>query len=275
MGAAVTGPRSRPPAVRRYGQNHLVDAGTLEAILAMAAVRRDDVVLEVGAAGGLLSARLADQARLVHAFEIDRRFAVELGRLAAQHENLHVCLTDALRYRLGDLDPAPSTLVSNLAYNIAIPLIMKTIAGVPTIERWAVMLQKELADRLFAAPSTKAYSAVSVLVQLACERSGRRAVPRTVFSPRPNVDSVFVTFSRRADWPADGYGAVDALVRVAFGQRRKMLANSLEGAARDGRALARDQVRRALESLGLAPSVRPEELPPPTFVALAEALGWT
>jgi 16S rRNA (adenine1518-N6/adenine1519-N6)-dimethyltransferase len=271
----VSAPRTRPSALRRYGQNHLVDTGTLDAILEMAAVVPDEVVLEVGAADGLLTTRLVERAGFVHAFEIDRRFVARLTELAHGEPRLHVCVADALQVRLQDLDPPPQALVANLAYNIAIPLVMRTIAQVPSIARWALMLQKELADRLFAAPRTKAYSAVSVLTQLACERTGSRPVPRTVFSPRPHVDSAFVTFRRRDDWPRERYAAIDTLVRIGFGQRRKMLTNSLEGAAHGGRApLAGVDVRRALETLGLSPTVRPEELAPTRFVALTEALGW-
>ena len=266
---------ARPPARRRYGQHHLVDAGTLEAILAMARVRPDDVVLEVGAASGRLTTRLAGQGDFVHAFEIDLRFAEGLTRLAEGRDDLRIYLVDALRYRLADLEPAPTAMVANLAYNIAIPLLMRTITVLPSLRRWAVMVQKELGERLFAEPRTKAYSAVSVLVQLSCEREASRPVPRTVFSPPPRVDSAFVTFARTRVWPADEAFALDTLVRTAFAQRRKQLLNSLSGAAGPGgRVAARGDVRRALEALGLAETARPEELAPPTFVALAGELGW-
>jgi 16S rRNA (adenine1518-N6/adenine1519-N6)-dimethyltransferase len=266
--------RSRPPALKRFGQNHLVDQGTMQAVVAMAAVAADDVVLEVGAADGALTRRLLDSAKLVHAYEIDRRFAPALEGLAGERENLRLHLGDALREPLGELDPAPTALVANLAFNIAIPLLMTTIAGLPSVERWAVMLQKELADRLFALPRSKPYAAVSVLTQLACRERARRAVPRTVFAPPPRVDSAFVVFERRDDWPRDRWPGLQALVRTAFGQRRKMLANSLGGAAHAGRTLTRDEVRRALQALDLRDDVRPEELTPPQFAALADHLGW-
>jgi hypothetical protein len=105
----------RPRALRRYGQNHLVDANILRVILALAAVRPDDVVLEVGAAGGLLTERLAAQARAVHAFEIEGRFAVALEELAAKRPSLHLHLRDALKTRLDELSPTPTILVANLA----------------------------------------------------------------------------------------------------------------------------------------------------------------
>jgi 16S rRNA (adenine1518-N6/adenine1519-N6)-dimethyltransferase len=264
----------RPRSLRRYGQNHLVDANILRIVLALAAVRPDDVVLEVGAAGGLLTERLVEQARAVHAFEIDRRFAAVLEGLAAKRPSLHVHLRDALRTPLDRLVPAPTVLVSNLAYNIAIPLVVETVGGLPGVDRWAVMVQRELEERLFAEPGAKAYSAVSVLVQLACERTAVRSVSRTAFSPPPRVDSVFVTFRRRPGGLPAGYPVVAGLVRLAFGQRRKMLVNSVSGAARHGVALRRDEVRHALGAVGAVETARPEELTPAQFAALARELGW-
>ena len=287
----AAGDRSRPPwphALHRYGQNHLVDGNILRAIVKQAAVGSDDVVLEVGAADGQLTRPLLERARLVHAYEIDHRYASRLAKLAAEHPNLIVHPGDALKQDLAALDPPPTALVANLAYNIAIPLIMTTIAGLPQLSRWAVMVQKELAERLFAVPSTKAYSAVSVMTQLACRREEVRAVPPAAFRPQPRVDSSFITFVRRAPVatgiaPATGeappltaaeYAAMDQLVRRAFGQRRKVLTNTLAGAARAGVTLSRDDVLRALEALEVSPAARPEELAPPQWVTLAEALKW-
>jgi 16S rRNA (adenine1518-N6/adenine1519-N6)-dimethyltransferase len=287
----VAGERSRTPrphSLHRYGQNHLVDGNILRAIVAQAAVNPDDVVLEVGAADGQLTRPLLERARLVHAFEIDHRYASRLASLGAEHPNLIVHAGDALKQDLAALDPPPTALVANLAYNIAIPLIMTTIAGLPHLSRWAVMVQKELGDRLFAIPSTKAYSAVSVLTQLACRRVEVRAVPPAAFRPQPRVDSSFITFVRRVSaaerTPAAAgeappltvaeYAAMDQLVRRAFGQRRKVLTNSVAGVARAGVTLSRGDVMGALEELGLSPAARPEELAPPQWVALARALGW-
>lgn len=285
--------RSRPPRPRplhRYGQNHLVDDNILRAIVDQAAVRADDVVLEVGAADGRLTRPLLGRARLVHAFEIDRRFVPQLERLAAQHTNLRVHVCDALRCDLASLDPVPTALVANLAYNIAIPLLMTTIATLPGVKRWAVMVQRELGDRLFAKPSTKAYAAVSVLTQVACRLDTVRSIPPSAFRPRPRVESSFVTFHRRR--PEEGivlapedYAAFERLVRLAFGQRRKVLANTLVGARPPGSpaapglagcrgALTREAVRAALERLGASPAARPEELSPEQWVAFSREVGW-
>jgi 16S rRNA (adenine1518-N6/adenine1519-N6)-dimethyltransferase len=299
-GGSAAGDRGRPPrphAMRRYGQNHLVDANILRAIVDQAAVGPDDVVLEVGAAGGLLTRPVLARARLVHAFEIDRRWLPRLEELAAAEPRLVLHDGDALKADLAALEPAPTVVVANLAYNIAIPLIMTTIAELPAVRRWAVMVQRELGERLFAAPSTKAYAAVSVLTQLACRFEKARPVPPSAFRPRPRVESTFLSFVRRDAAPGgsatgrdaarrapavDGepagvasaeYAAVAHLVRLAFGQRRKTLANSLGGAAHAGVTLSREDVRAALHGLGLGDAARPEELAPPQWREFAAALG--
>ena len=278
-GGRPTGDRGRPPrpqALRRYGQNHLVDRNVLQAIVHQARVEATDVVLEVGAAGGLLTRPVLERARLVHAFEIDRRWLPRLEELAAAEPRLVLHAGDALKADLTVLDPPPTAVVANLAYNIAIPLIMTTVARLPSVRRWAVMVQRELGERLFATPSTKAYAAVSVLTQLACRLEKVRPVSASAFRPRPRVESSFVTFVRRdsSEAPdADEYAAVAHLVRLAFGQRRKTLANSLGGAAHAGRTLTRDGVRAALRELGLREAARPEELTPPQWRAFAAALG--
>ena len=271
--------------MRRYGQNHLVDKNILHAIVDQAALGPDDVVLEVGAAGGLLTRPMLERARLVHAFEIDRRWLPRLEELAVADPRLALHAGDALKADLGALDPPPTAVVANLAYNIAIPLIMTTIAGVPSVRRWAVMVQRELGERLFAVPSTKAYAAVSVLTQLACRSEKVRPVPASAFRPQPRVESSFISFVRRgapgddaagagdgAPGPAE-YAAVSHLVRLAFGQRRKTLVNSLGGAAHAGTTLSRDDVRAALRALALGEAARPEELAPPQWRTFAAELG--
>ncbi len=278
-GGSAAGDRSRPPrphALRRYGQNHLVDANILRVIVDQAAVGPDDVVLEVGAAGGLLTRPLVERARLVHAFEIDRRWLPRLEKLAAGEPRLVVHAGDALKMDLAALDPAPTAVVANLAYNIAIPLVMTTIAELPSVRRWSVMVQRELGERLFAKPSTKAYSAVSVLTQLACRLVKVRPVPASAFRPRPRVESSFLTFERRDAEEAvkpEEYASVSRLVRLAFGQRRKTLVNSLSGAAHAGVTLSREDVRAALRESGLGDAARPEELEPSRWLTFAAELG--
>jgi 16S rRNA (adenine1518-N6/adenine1519-N6)-dimethyltransferase len=246
---------------KEYGQHFLADRNILDVIGRLAELGPEDVVLEIGAGQGVLTRYLAERVDRVHAIEIDRALAPALSDLPA---NVDLVFGDALQIEL----PHDATkLVANLPYNVATPLIVESLDGLPNIELWCVMVQREVADRLFAEPRTKAYGAVSVLVQLAAERTGFHAVSRTVFRPPPNVDSALVAFRRR-ELPPD-FPRVKEVVTAAFAHRRKTLPNSL--------ALAwlaqRERAAEALATIGHPPETRAEALAPPEFVALTEALG--
>jgi 16S rRNA (adenine1518-N6/adenine1519-N6)-dimethyltransferase len=156
--------------------------------------------------------------------------------------------------------------VANLPYNVATPIFVESLDGHPTIDLWCMMVQREVADRLVASPRTKAYGAVSVLVQLVTRRTGFHPVSRTVFRPRPNVDSALVAF-RRTGLPED-YARVKQIVVAAFAHRRKTLANSLELSG----LASREQAAEALAALGLPANARAEALSPDEFVQLAGVL---
>ena len=173
---------------------------------------------------------------------------------------------DALALDLVSLEPAPTKLVANLPYNVATPIVAESLAGLPSLELWCVMVQREVADRFFAEPSTKAYGAVSVLVQLAARRTGFHPVARTVFRPPPNVDSALVAF-RRVPLP-DRFDRIKAIVEASFAHRRKTLPNSVALAG----LAPRERAAAALEAIGRRPESRAEALEPAEFVALAEAL---
>jgi 16S rRNA (adenine1518-N6/adenine1519-N6)-dimethyltransferase len=246
---------------KEYGQHFLVDENILGVIGRLAALAPEDVVLEIGPGHGVLTRYLAQRVRQVHAVEIDRELEPMLRELG---DNVDVVFGDALDVEL----PQDATkLVSNLPYNVATPIIAESLDGLPNISLWCVMVQREVADRLFASPSTKAYGAVSVLVQLVCERTGFHPVSRAVFRPRPNVDSALVAF-RRVSMP-DDFARLKKVVVAAFAHRRKTLPNSLELAGLAPRAAATS----ALETIGRDAATRAEALAPPEFVALAEALG--
>lgn len=247
---------------KRLGQHFLVDENILGVIERLAALSPDDVVLEIGPGLGVLTRFLAARVAHVHAVEIDRSLEPQLR--GVPRTELH--WGDALALDLAALDPPARKLVSNLPYNIATPLVVESLDRLPAVETWCVMVQREVADRFFASPGTKAYGAVSVLVQLVTERTGFHPVSREVFRPRPNVDSALVAFHRTAPGVPAG---VKLLVEAAFAHRRKMLANSL---ALVGVA-TRDAAAAALASIGREPSVRAEALAPQEFVALAEALS--
>jgi 16S rRNA (adenine1518-N6/adenine1519-N6)-dimethyltransferase len=260
-------PSGRRAAKKELGQHFLVDENLLGVIDRMAALSPDDVVLEVGPGLGVLTSYLADRTKRVHAVELDRSLEPRLREALADRANVELHFGDALRIDLAALDPAPTKLVSNLPYNIATPLVVESLDGMPSLELWCVMVQREVADRFFARPSTKEYGAVSVLVQLAADRSGFHAVSREVFRPRPNVDSALVAFRRR-ELPA-ACPRVKELVAAAFAHRRKRLANSLELSG----LADREKAATALETIGRDPRARAEELAPAEFVALARELG--
>jgi 16S rRNA (adenine1518-N6/adenine1519-N6)-dimethyltransferase len=248
-------------AKKEYGQHFLRDPNILEVIGRLAELGRDDVVLEIGPGQGVLTRYLAERVGRVRAVEIDRDLEPALSGLA---DNVDVVFGDALRIEL----PQDATkLVANLPYNVATPLVVESLDGLPNVRLWCVMVQREVADRFFAEPGTKEYGAVSVLVQLAAERTGFHPVSRTVFRPPPNVDSALVAF-RRIELPA-GYGHVKHVVTAAFAHRRKTLPNSLALAG----LASRDAAAEALAAIGRPPETRAEALAPPEFLSLTEALG--
>jgi 16S rRNA (adenine1518-N6/adenine1519-N6)-dimethyltransferase len=251
--------------VVRLGQNFLADSNLLEAIVRDAALDPGDEALEIGAGEGALSDLVAPRVAYLHAIELDQRLADELGAVSERHPNLSIVWGDAMRIDLGALEPAPTVVVSNLPYSIATPILLRTIAELPGVERWTVMLQREIADRLRASRGSRTYGAPSVLVQLACGVELLRTVDRAVFRPRPRVDSALVQLTRRA---AAAPPPVARLVRDAFAHRRKPVAGSLELAG----GPSRDAVRRALGALGHDTEARAEALAPADFVRLAESL---
>jgi 16S rRNA (adenine1518-N6/adenine1519-N6)-dimethyltransferase len=258
----------KPPVApnRDLGQHFLVDDNILGVIGRLAELEADDVVLEVGPGLGVLTEYLAERVAQVHAVELDRGLEPHLVERLRGQENVALVFGDALRLDLAALHPPPTKFVANLPYNVATPLIVESLDGLPSVRHWTVMVQREVADRLFAAPSTKAYGAVSVLVQLATERTGFHAVSRTVFRPQPNVDSALVAF-RRIQLP-DAFTEIKRVVEAGFAHRRKTLPNSVELAGLATRAHAAE----ALVAIDREPTARAEALQPQAFVALAAAL---
>jgi 16S rRNA (adenine1518-N6/adenine1519-N6)-dimethyltransferase len=246
---------------KQLGQHFLVDENILGVIGRLAELDPGDIVLEVGPGLGVLTRYLAERVAHVHAVELDRSLEPYLRDIGS---NVSLEFGDALHIDLGG---DATKLVANLPYNIATPLLVESLDGLPRIELWCVMVQREVADRLFAVPSTKAYGAVSVLVQLVCERTGFHPVSRTVFRPPPNVDSALVAF-RRVALP-DDYARVKRIVAGAFAHRRKTLPNSLELAG----VAPRTNAAAALEAIGRSATARAEALAPAEFVALARELG--
>jgi 16S rRNA (adenine1518-N6/adenine1519-N6)-dimethyltransferase len=251
---------------RELGQNFLADANLLDVIGRAAQLGPGDIVLEVGGGQGVLSAYLAPRVAHLHVVEVDERLRPALTATLEGVENAEVHWGDALGLDLRALAPAPGKLVANLPYGIAATLLLRTVEELPQMTRWLAMVQREVGERLAARPGEPAYGLPSVLAQLSCAVEVVRRVPRTVFRPVPNVDSVLVALHRTAP-PADR--AVGVLARAAFAHRRKAMARSvaLSGVA------SREQVLTALGRAGLPPDVRAERLAPEDFRALAGLLA--
>ncbi|HMJ73950.1 MAG TPA: 16S rRNA (adenine(1518)-N(6)/adenine(1519)-N(6))-dimethyltransferase RsmA [Solirubrobacterales bacterium] len=248
----------------RLGQNFLADPNLLDAIVRDARLGPTDVVLEVGAGEGVLTERLAAAAVHVHTIEIDRNLESVLAPLAT-HPEVELHWGDAMKLDLAGFDPAPSAVVANLPYSIATPLILRTIEQLQSVRHWTVMVQREIADRLRAAPGNRTYGSPSVQAQLACEVKLLRTVDPAVFRPRPRVESAILSL-RRTGPGADA--ATRELVRAAFAHRRKSLARSLEHVRPGSLSATRD----ALRELGIAGDARAEALSPASFAALAGKL---
>lgn len=249
---------------KSLGQHFLVDVNLLGVIGRHAELRADDVVLEIGPGTGVLTRYLAERVRLVHAIELDRSLESPLRAVLDPATNVHLAFADALRFDYGSLEPAPDKLVANLPYNVATPIVVESLDAIPSLDRWCVMVQREVADRFFATPRTKAYGAVSVLIQLRARKVGFHRVPPSAFRPRPRVESAIVAFERV---PGPSLDRVRPVVEASFAHRRKTLANSVTHAG----IATREDAERALARIGRPGNVRAEELEPHEFVLLAEA----
>jgi 16S rRNA (adenine1518-N6/adenine1519-N6)-dimethyltransferase len=256
---------------KRLGQNFVVEPGTVRRIAALAALRPEDVVLEVGPGLGSLTLALLEAGPgRVLAVEIDPVLAAELPKTIAARAphlagRLAVVAADALHVEDRDLPATPSVLVANLPYNVAVPVLLHLLAALPSLRRGLVMVQAEVADRMCAPPGSRVYGAPSV--KLAWYAAARPAgpVPRTVFWPVPNVDSRLVAFTRRD--PPDTTASreeVFAVIDAAFRQRRKTLRAALSGWA--GSA---PEAERLLRAAGLDPGARGESLDVAEFARLA------
>lgn len=239
------------------GQHFLVDENLVDLALRVAEVSATDVVLEVGAGPGVLTAALARVARCVHAVEIDPRMRPLLEDTIPAGTDVRVHWGDAMRIELESLDPAPTLLVANLPYSIATPLVVESTWRLPEVRRWCVMVQREVADRWQAPPASRLYGAPTVLLGIASAPTFRRNVGRDVFAPPPRVDSALVARDRIG--PGAGPG-LRGLVRAAFAQRRKTLVNCLTAGGHD-----RARVEEAVRAMGLAPGVRAQDLTPAAF----------
>jgi 16S rRNA (adenine1518-N6/adenine1519-N6)-dimethyltransferase len=254
---------------KRLGQNFVIEPGTVRRIAALAALRPDDVVLEVGPGlGSLTLALLEAGAGQLVAVEIDQALAGELPRtIAARAPHLagRVVVVTADALKIGELPAAPSVLVANLPYNVAVPVLLHLLAALPSLTRGLVMVQAEVADRMCAGPGSRVYGTPSVKLAWYAAARAAGTVPRTVFWPVPNVDSRLVAFTRH-DPPATTASReeVFAVIDAAFSQRRKTMRAALAGWA--GSAA---EAERRLRAAGIDPGLRGEALGVAEFARLA------
>lgn len=259
---------------KQRGQNFVIDANTVRRIVRTAEVRPDDVVVEIGPGLGSLTLGLLEAADRVTAVEIDEVLAAALpstvaARLPERADRFALVHRDAMH--VTELPgPAPTALVANLPYNVAVPVLLHMLATFPTIDRTLVMVQSEVADRLAARPGNKVYGVPSVKANWYAEVKRAGAIGRNVFWPAPNVDSGLVSLVRR-DKPIEtsaGRDEVFAVVDAAFAQRRKTLRAALSGWA--GSAAAAEA---ALVAAGVSPQARGEALTVDEFARIAEHKG--
>ena len=254
---------------KMLGQNFVIDANTVRRLVRTANLSDDDIVLEVGPGLGSLTLGLLEVARSVVAVEVDPVLASALPETVRERapelaDRLTVLHADALQLRPEELPEPPTSLVANLPYNVAVPVVLHLLAVLPTLQHGLVMVQSEVADRLVAEPGSRTYGIPSA--KLAWYAAARRAgaVSRTVFWPAPNVDSALVAFTRRRPPEADR-DAVFAVVDAAFAQRRKTLRAALAGWAGSPA-----EAEAALRAASIDPSARGESLHVTDFARLAQ-----
>ncbi len=258
---------------KQRGQNFVIDANTVRRIVRTADVRADDSVLEIGPGLGSLTLALLQTADQVIAVEVDDQLAAGLPatvQARLPHRADHFTLVHADAMQVSRLPGAPPTsLVANLPYNVAVPVLLHMLATFPSLERALVMVQSEVADRLAAPPGSKVYGVPSVKAAWYCEVKRAGAIGRSVFWPAPNVDSGLVSLVRR-DPPRTSASReeVFAVVDAAFAQRRKTLRSALSGWA--GSAAAAEE---ALTRAGVSPQARGEALTVEEFASIAEQHG--
>lgn len=261
---------------KKYGQNFLIDTRVLDRIIQAAGITREDCVLEIGPGLGTMTQYLAERAGEVVAVEIDRNLIPILEETLAPYDNVTVINQDILKMDIRGLAEErggrPLKVVANLPYYITTPIIMGLFEKNVPLESITVMVQREVADRMQAGPGTGDYGALSLAVQYYAKPEIVANVPPNCFIPRPGVGSAVVRLTRYHTPPvqAEDGEKLFSLIRAAFNQRRKTLANSLGNAPELG--ISRERTRQALEKMGLPATVRGEALNLEQFAELSRLL---
>lgn len=258
-----------PPARKNLGQHFLVDPNIVRKIVALADLRPDETVFEIGPGRGILTRSLCASAARVVAVELDVQLGGYLQETLRDCANLDLRLGDALAFPYDTL-PERTVVVANLPYYASTPLLFTLLEAKQRIDRMVLMLQTEVARRLVAQPDTDDYGILSVLTQYAAETKLAFPVSANCFRPRPDVGSSVVSLKlkRQPEWAVQDEARFVRTVRASFAHRRKTLANSLQD-----EGLAQAVIAPALAQAGIEPKRRAETLTLREFAALAEALG--
>ncbi len=262
---------------KKFGQNFLIDSHVLNKIVDAADITKEDTVLEIGPGIGTLTQYLAESAKSVVAVEIDRDAVEVLKATLSPYDNVTVINKDILKTDINRLsmeynDGKPFKVVANLPYYITTPIIMSLLEDEAPITSVTVMVQKEVADRMDAAPGTKEYGALSLAVQYYADTYLAANVPPNCFMPRPNVGSAVIKLTLHDDKPVkvNDEKLMFKLIRASFNQRRKTLQN---GIANDKTlSFSKEDVSAALEEIGISPSIRGEKLSLNEFAELSNVL---
>ncbi len=263
---------------KKFGQNFLIDTHVLEKIVAAAEITKDDLVIEIGPGIGTLTQYLCEAAGEVIAIEIDRNLIpiLEKDTLSA-YDNVTVINEDVLKLDLAALieehKPKGSTkLVANLPYYITTPIVMQVLESGAPIDSMTIMIQKEVAERMAAAPGTADYGAITLAVQYYTEPYLAANVPPNCFMPRPNVASAVIRLKRHSEAPVAvrNEKLMFKLIRASFNQRRKTLLNGLSNSSE--LSFSKEQILAAIEACGLPATVRGETLSLEKFAELANKL---
>lgn len=267
---------------KRFGQNFLIDGNVVEKIVREAGITKDDFVLEIGPGIGTMTQILCENAREVAAVEIDKNLIPILAETLAPYDNVTVINEDILKVDVRKLaeeknDGRPIKVVANLPYYITTPIIMGLFESHVPLESITIMVQKEVAQRMQVGPGTKDYGALSLAVQFYADAQIVLKVPASCFMPRPNVDSAVIKLVRHEDAPVKVKDEqfMFRVIRAAFNQRRKTLANSLANSSElngSGHVCTREDVTTALEAMGLPAGIRGEALTLAQFGELADRL---
>ncbi len=257
---------------KKYGQNFLTDTNLLRAIVSDAGVGARDNVLEIGAGAGALTTQLAEATSgKIVSVEIDRELQPILEKNLGAYPNIQLVFGDILKIAPEEIaarfNNEPFRVVANLPYYISTPIIFYLIESGLAIKSITVMLQQELVDRIVAVPNTKDYGGISVILGLYGRVTKTRDVPRTLFTPQPNVDSSILSIEIFPD-RQEGIVEISKVVKMCFSMRRKTLSNNLV----HGLGVPRAEVDKVLTECGIEPSARAESLLREKYIALTTAL---